>query len=344
MIKAQLLSELIQSRISLNKENNGWYKVRGACCNDHSERAGFKFDGSTVGFSCFNCASKFRFEEGTAKLSREARRVLEAFGITRDELNAVLGAGFFNKSHDEQEITIEALKPALQLRTPEVPLPPNSHLLGSEFSLAIQEPLIQYLTNRSIDPMIVHAHFSLDKKFLNRVILPCMRDGKIIYWQARSIKDDMKPRYLSPGTNKDAVLWGYDNLWKTPNRPLFITEGIFDAALIDGVALIGSKLNESKLEILNRCARRKIIVVDRDNNGRDLAQLALEHKWEITFPPDGVPDVNSSVQKFGILGTTWALLKNATIPKGLRAADGLVVQSKLELGMQLALANLTRRK
>jgi hypothetical protein len=171
-----------------------------------------------------------------------------------------------------------------------------------------------------------------------------MREGRVIFWQARTILKDVKPRYASPSTSKEAVLWGYDNLWKNYDQPLFVTEGIFDAACINGAALLGSKLNASKLEVFRRCRRRKIVVVDRDANGGALAELALAEGWEITFVPQGVSDVNQSVQKYGRLLTIWALLKNATVPTGLKAADGIAVKSKLELGMQMALAKMSRKK
>jgi hypothetical protein len=153
---------------------------------------------------------------------------------------------------------------------------------------------------------------------------------------------DVKPRYASPSTSKEAVLWGYDNLWKNYDQPLFVTEGIFDAACINGAALLGSKLNESKLEVFRRCRRRKIVVVDRDANGGALAELALAEGWEITFVPQGVADVNQSVQKYGRLLTIWTLLKNATVPSTLTSPNGLSVESQLKLKMQLALAKMAR--
>lgn len=342
MIKAKSLRELIEERIPLGKEKSGgWRPVCCAVCNDHSERAAFIFDGIYTGANDFNCGMKFRYEEGSGKLSREGKRILQAFGITANEINEVLGAAFFNKS-ESKEITIESLKPVVQLFTPEVQLPPKSYPLGALHSDEFQVPLIEYVLSRALDPLKLNAHFSLDKKFLNRVILPCTRDGKIIYWQARSIHN-VKPRYLSPGTNKEAVLWGYDSLWRDMDKPLFITEGIFDAASIDGIALLGSALNEAKLTVLNRCKRRKIVVIDRDDNGSVLANLALSQGWEITFPPTGITDVNNCLQKHGRLLTIWWLLKNATIPSAFVAADGTSVKSKLELSMQLTLAKLGRK-
>lgn len=340
-MKQRLLSDLIEDRISLGKESaTGFRVLRCPCCNDYSERAGFKMDGEVVGYSCFNCGRKARYEEGSGRLSRNFKEILDAFGISKEEMDQVTGSSFFNKSTESKEITLESLKPQVSLYTPEVDLPPKSYPLGVAHNEDLQEPLIEYLLNRRLDPLKLNAHFSVDSKWLNRVILPCMREGKIIYWQARTILN-VKPRYLSSGLNKDAVLWGYDELWRNQDQPLFVTEGIADAASVDGVALLGSTLSEAKLEVLNRCRRRKIVVVDPDENGRALANLALQHGWEITFPP--AEDANKSVIKYGKLYTLWTLMKNTTVPTGMRTTEGVTVQSRLALDMGLALAKIGRR-
>lgn len=340
-MQQKLLKDLIEEQVPLGKEAATGFKVlRCAACADYKERAGFKFDGDQIIFACFNCGKKAVYEEGSGKLSASFKRILTAFGLSDNQLNEVTGSAFFNKKETSKEITLETLRPPPKLFTPEVELPLHSYLIGAEHHKELQIPLIEYLLKRQLDPTELQVYFSLDKGYLNRVIVPCLRNGKIIYWQARTIIDGVKPRYMSPGISKEAVLWGYDNLYKDLDQPLFITEGIFDAASIKGVALLGSKLNETKLEILNRCHRRKIVVVDRDKTGKNLAELALQHSWDITFPPED--DVNNSVQKYGLMFTTWSLMKNITDPSGLKTSTGISLQSQLKLGMELALAKLSR--
>lgn len=342
-MQQKLLRDLVEHHVHLGREgSNGFRGVRCQVCNDHIERAGFKFEGNVVSYHCFNCKSNFDFEEGSTSMPPWVRRVLEAFGISNTEISELVGSAFFKKANEPKVITLEAMKPVVNLFTPEVALPSKSYPIGHAEKPELQLPLAEYIIKRGLDPIALNAHFSLDPKHLNRVILPCMRDGKVIYWQSRAL-GDAKPRYLSAGTNKDAVLWGYDNLRGDYDMPLFITEGIFDAASIDGVALLGSQLNESKLQILNRSRRRRAVVIDRDDNGGRLGQLALEHGWEITFPPVGC-DANKSVQQFGKLFTVWTLMKNMTTPSSLKTASGVSVQSQLKLGMELALAKLGRKK
>lgn len=344
-MKQRFLRDLIEEKMALGRESaTGFRSLRCQVCNDHSERAGVKIDGDIIGYNCFNCQASFTYEECSGKLSRNAKRILECYGITKQEIEEVLGSAFFVKSAEPKTITLEAVKQTIVLHTPTIPLPPKSYPLGAPHNDELQAPLIEYLLKRKLDPLKLNAHFSVDPAWLNRVILPCMRDGKVIFWQARTVLDGVKPRYKSAVVSKAAVLWGYDNMWKNPTYPLFITEGITDAVDIDGVALLGSKLNDSKLEVLNKCRRRKIVVIDRDDNGSNLGEIALEHGWDITFVSEDSKDVNSSIIKHGLLFTVRTLIKNATKPVGLKTTTGIPVESKLALDMQLALAKLGKRK
>jgi hypothetical protein len=340
------VTELIEGEIPLGRESGTGFRVlRCAVCNDYQERAGFKFNPEGPWFSCFNCGLRVSHEEGRTTMTNRFRSVLEAYGIRKQQIDEVLGATFFKKATEPKEITLASLEKTVSLHTPEVKLPAHSHPLGADHHDELQAPLIEYLLARGQDPVKLQAHFSLDQKFLNRVILPCTRNGKVIFWQARTITAGVKPRYLSPSVSKEAVLWGYDNMWKDPDKPLFIAEGIFNAAPLDGVALIGSKLNEAKIEILNKCRRRKIVLMDKDGNGELLAQAALKHGWEISWPGERgeMLDVDDCVQERGILYTVLILMRNATVPTGVRAADGLTVQSKLALSMEQALAKIGRK-
>ena len=312
--KAERLTDLIHSKINLGKESRtGFYQVKCAACSDHSERGGFKFDGDNVGYSCFNCGAKFRHEEGTGKFSRDARRILEAFGISEDDLSNISNTIFFAKSEtkEQKEITLKELT-KVKLFTPEVALPDRTYILGHDGHEEFQEPIIEYLLRRKIDPLETRMHFSMDPKFLRRVIIPFYRNGKIIYWQARTIDDNVKPRYKNCYATKDAIIYGYDELTRWDTRPLFVTEGVFDAICVNGICLLGSSLNAAKIEILKKTRRRIIFVIDRDKTGNLLGKEALEAGWEITFVDVRASDINDSFVKFGKEFTAYSLIKNAT--------------------------------
>lgn len=336
--KQELLSDLIERKLILGKESSTGFKiVVCAVCNDHSERGGFKFEGGYVGYSCFNCGAKFKYEEGTGKFSRDAKRILEAFNISNDDLLSISNSIFFAiKTPEDKLITLKELT-KVKLFTPEVDLPPNSHALGCDGSELIQEPIIQYLLDRQIDPLEFDMHFSLDKNFLRRVIIPFKRNGKMIYWQARAIDKDIVPRYKNCYSAKEAIIYGYDKLSQYSEKPLFVTEGVFDAIGIDGICILGSVMNEAKIEILKKTRRRIIFVLDRDKNGEKLGYEILKLGWELTFVDIKARDVNDSIIKFGKEFTAFSLMKNAT--NKLQS-----IESSLSLGLGMLDAKLRKNK
>lgn len=335
MLEQKTLASLIQERITLGSSNErGFYNVRCAVCNDHSERGGFKFDGDTTGYSCWNCNSKFKVEEGTGKISKNAKDILEAFGISREDLRE-LTSSIFLKQTEDKDISLESVT-KVKLHTPEVAFPDRCKPLLSDGHEGLQEPILEYLLNRKIDPLVHTFYFSLDPKMLRRVIIPYWRDGKLIYWQARTIDADVKPRYRNCEVAKDAVIYGYDQLHSYEVAPLFVTEGVFDAIMVDGISILGSSLNQAKLEILKRTKRRLIFVIDRDQTGGELGKTVLANGWELTFVDIRAADINDSVVKFGLPYTAYSLIKNAT-------TKGNMLQSSISLNMGLMEARLRRK-
>lgn len=305
-----LLWDLIKDRIHLKPSSNGWMSTRCAVCNDHSDRCGFISDDIYTGMSCFNCHSRFRYEEGSGKFNRNIKEILRAFGITDQDLQSIAATLFFNKGDaSDKEITLASLK-TVNLHTPEIAFPEKVFRLGSDSHEGLQTPLIEYLLDRQVDPE--KFFFSVDPKYLRRVIIPFWRDGKLIFWQARSIDKDVKPRYKNCSVSKDAIIYGYDKLFTYSDEPLFVTEGAFDAESSNGICILGSSLNAAKIEILHKTKRRIIFVIDRDSNGSMLGGEVIKQGWELTFVDPRAEDVNDSVNKFGRLYTLYSLVQNAT--------------------------------
>jgi len=326
MIQQRTLAEIIQRTVALGSANSrGFFDVRCAVCNDRKDRGGFKFDSVHTGYSCYNCHAAFKYEEGSGKFSKNARQILEAFGITREVLTEIRSA-MLQPTKEQTEISLDDLK-RVKLDTPTVALPDRSFSLGYDGHDEFQGPIIEYLLDRKIDPLAVKAHFSLEPAYLRRAIIPYFRDGKIIYWQARSIDSDAKRRYLNAMIGRDAVMYGYDRLFNYDPTPLFVTEGVFDAIVLGGVCILGSVLNAAKIEVLKKSRRRVIFVIDRDKAGGDLGQVVIENGWELSYVDRRADDANESVRMFGLPFTVYTLLKNATTKTD---RDGSII--KLAMG------------
>ncbi len=310
-IQQKSLFDIIQEKVPLGAKNSrGWYAVRCPICHDKKERFGFFHDGIYTSGYDYNCGAKFKYEEGTGKFSKNAREILNAFGITRDDLTTIRSV-ILQEPKEEGEIKLDELK-KIKLDTPEVPLPNNSYLIGADHHEELQIPIARYLEARHVDPIKTQAYFSLSPRYLNRVIIPYFRNDKIIYWQARAILDNVKPRYLNFPITRGAVMYGYDRLYNYDSSPLFVNEGVFDAIVLNGISICGSSLNAAKIEILRKCGRRLIFVIDRDKTGSELAKQVLENGWELTFVDRRANDANQSVQLFGLPFTIYTLMKNVT--------------------------------
>lgn len=311
MFSQLTLREIIESKIFLPAENaRGFHEVVCASCGDYQKRGAFKFEGDLTVYTCWNCKAAFKYEESTGRLSYNAKKILESFGIGREDLLMLKSPLLNHVEKEDVTIDLQLLKKQ-KLNTPEVKLPPKSFPIGHSDFETLQIPLVEYLDARCIDAIKSKTHFSLHPKYENRVIIPFYRDGKIIYWQARHIDNSAKPRYLNCSAARDAVMYGYHQL-RYDNTPLFVTEGVFDAIVLDGLCLLGSSLNEVKIDILHKTKRRIIFVLDRDSNGGLLGKEALAQGWEISFVDKRAKDANDSVVKFGMLYTIYSLMKNAT--------------------------------
>ncbi len=313
MIKQQKLEDLIHEKISLGvADSRGFFSLKCEVCHDYKVRAGFKFDNGTIGYNCWNCSTTGKFEEFSGRISKNFRKILNAYGIEDSEISAVINTAFFNKkAKEDTKITLAQLT-KVNTSTPTTKLPPKSFQLGHTEFLDYQEKLVAYLIDRNIDISKYKFFFSLEPRFINRIIIPFYRNGQLIYWQARSIDPTVNKRYDNAAVGRDAVMFGFDQLNRYSHGPLFVTEGVFDAMVIDGIAILGSKLNDAKVKLLSESPRRLIFVIDKDKNGRHLAEDVLSRGWEIAFAPDGADDINHSICRFGLTYTIHALMKSIT--------------------------------
>lgn len=313
MIKPQQLEDLIKERLHFELVDvRGFHCLKCQLCHDYKVRAGFKFENNEVGYNCWNCGASSRYEEGSGRISKNMRRILNAYGFEDTEISGVINSAFFNPKQETETITLSEIT-KVNTNTPTIELPPKSRRIGSPGFTDYQEKLVSYLVDRKIDLIKYPFYFSMEKRFIDRVIIPFYRNGRLIYWQARSVNDAEKKRYDNSPVPRDAVIFNFDELYSYAPGPLFVTEGVFDAMIVNGIAILGSKLNDAKIELLSKTHRRLVFVIDKDKNGKHLAEDVLSRGWEIAFAPDGADDINKAAQRFGKIWTIQQLFKS--IPK-----------------------------
>jgi hypothetical protein len=175
-----------------------------------------------------------------------------------------------------------------------------------------EQPLIDafcYLRNvRGLDPYGYPYYYSNKTGFKNRIIIPFIYKDKIVGWTARAF-NDAKPKYLSE--QQPGYLFNLDH--QTPDREfVIVSEGPFDALSIDGCAILGAEINDSQNWLLRQLNREIVLVPDRDKDGLNTVERAIELGWSVSMPdwPVGVKDINDAVLKLGKL-TTLYLIANA---------------------------------
>jgi Zn ribbon nucleic-acid-binding protein len=312
-VKQISVINLIQSRVHLGKLSaTGFYPLKCPVCSDYQERMGIKLEGDTIGVNCFNCGFGARYSENDTKINKKFKEFLIALNIPVEEIENASNLKFFAPKEPDI-ISLETIN-KINLFTAPVQLPKQCKRISDD-----NYPLLNaYLKSRNLSNADYPFYGSDDKFFSNRVIIPFYRSGQLIYWQARSIIKDEKRRYINSDTSKEAVLFNFDQLYAKSDKKLFVTEGVIDALHVNGVSIIGSKLNEAKIELLKQSRRELIFVIDHNKNGFNLAESVIKYNLgKITTPGSNTSnkefDIDESIKTYGKLWTIYRLVQN--IPK-----------------------------
>lgn len=299
------------------RTGSGWTSFNAICCShrghkpDRRSRGGIKFDGQyNWVMHCFNCGYSCNFTLGRS-ISAKTRQFLTWCGIDIQQI---------------QKWSLESLqhKDMLDFTQPERP---KVHTINfSERSLpkgaiklepktALHKIYLEYLRKRSIDTSRYDFYITPDGKdrYGNRIIVPYTYKGKIIGNTSRFL-DNRTPKYLNDQPN--GYVFNIDKQleeWQV----CIVTEGIFDAIAIDGVAIMHDDISAQQAQLLASLNKRIIVVPDFDSTGLTLVDRALELGYSVSMPPWGpeIKDVNDAVVKYGKLPTVLAILQNATMSK-----------------------------
>jgi DNA primase len=170
-----------------------------------------------------------------------------------------------------------------------------------------QPELIDYLATRGIAPQDYKFYYSPTMK--TRIIIPVIWQNKNIGFVARGLTSDIRPKYyaqVQPGS-----LFNLDNQHWT-RKFVILVEGVFDAIMLDCVAILGSEISTQQKQQIDALNRKVIIVPDRDRAGSKLIDQACDWGWSVSMPPwhEGIKDVNNAVLKYGKILTMQAILKH----------------------------------
>lgn len=318
-----MLKELLESIVDLGRPNaKGWQSTLCKVCNDHGRkgrRAAFRFEGTTCAYRCQNCGIKGAYDtESHFSPSDNFKEIITAFGVPNDVISQLE----FNSLNNKLSGTVPtaARVAAKSTVAQEIPVPEFFVKLAElDASSPIKQLAELHLRDdRAINPssypfMIgVKTDDPESKRWLNRLIIPMYnQSGRLIFYQGRDLIGTAVKKYLSVNVPREAVIYGMSEIFAHTNRPLFITEGFFDAFHLQGAAVLGRDLTQPVIDMLNRSPREKIVVPDRFGDGGDLAMSALRQGWKVSTPDFGnCKDVTEAIVKYGKLYVVKTITDN----------------------------------
>jgi hypothetical protein len=307
------ISSLIPGR--KKQTPSGWTGFNAICCGhrghkpDRRGRGGLKYDGpNNWVMHCFNCGFSCSFTLGRS-INGKTKQFLSWCGVDNDQIQRWSLESLQHK--DLLDFTVQKKK--INIKFQEKTLPETVEVFDPSNDL--HKIYKDYLANRGISTDAYEFYITPNApgRYGNRLIIPYTYKGKIVGNTSRFL-DNRIPKYLNdqqPGYvfNIDKQ----DQDWQV----CIVTEGIFDALSIDGVAVMHDDISNEQAQLIASLNKQIIVVPDRDKTGLKICDRALELGYSVSLPnwePD-IKDVNDAVVRYGKLPTLLSILQSATMSK-----------------------------
>ena len=294
--------------------SSGWTSFNAVCCNhfghksDTRQRGGIKFDGTNNwSYHCFNCGFKCNFILGKP-ISHKTRNLLKWCGIDETEIQRWSLESLQHK--DLLDFTQPKKKVKIKFKDHVLP---DGELVDENNTL--HKVFADYVKARGIStsdyPFLITP--SEKGRMANRVIIPYTYKNKIVGHTSRFL-DNKIPKYLNE--QQPGYVFNID-MQKPEWQVCIVTEGIFDALSIDGVAVMHDEISSDQAVLLSTLNKQIIVVPDRDKTGLKLCDRALELGYQVSLPnwEADIKDVNDAVVRYGKLPTLLSILQSATNSK-----------------------------
>jgi hypothetical protein len=284
---------------------SGWLSFNAVCCShngaslDRRSRGGIKLSDQGWSYHCFNCGYTASFILGRS-VSYKARRLLSWLGVPDRDIELInldsLRHRNINGLIEDRQRTFNVLQ-GIEFEERELPA-------GAEFV----QPGTTYWSYLSARHAPANFPFMIDPMSKRKgIIIPFTHNNRVVGWTKRFL-DAHNPRYFSD--SQPGYVFGTD-LQHPDWQHVIVTEGIFDALSIGGLALMHNDINDAQARLIRSLERQITVVPDQDSAGLALIDRAVELGWAVSIPnwQDGVKDVNDAVKKYGRLGTLLTIMQ-----------------------------------
>jgi hypothetical protein len=291
------------------QSSSGWISFNAPCCvhngntPDRRGRGGIKLSDPGWSYHCFNCGYTASFILGR-NIGFKARRLLEWIGVPENDINQI---NLDSMRHRSMEGMIEDRQREWNNLAPiefaETDLPDFV-----DFVTPDRSEHWAYLRSRHVPedyPIMVSAA----NPTRPGVVVPFTYNNQVVGSTIRFL-DDRNPRYINDMPK--GYVFGID-LQQAGWQHVIVTEGIFDALSIGGLAVMHNEVSDDQARLIRSLGRNVVVVPDQDAAGVALIDRAVELGWSVSIPdwPEDVKDINDAVKLWGKLTTLLTIMQSS---------------------------------
>ncbi len=293
--------------IKTNRTPSGWNTMDCPMCTDKRKRGGLISTGAKISYNCFNCGFTTGWEPNPT-LGKKYKDLAIKLGADTQDIHKVTIELMKYSEELETESTSDYVYNLQKFNTEQIP----------ETAMAVDDlpdehAVKKYAKQRGLLGLYPLLYFD-EKLYKQRLVVPFTYNNDVVGWTGRHISppDKQTPKYLhkmQPG-----YVFNIDRFADSKREIIIVTEGVFDAILVDGIAIQGNSVGPEQAHLIEKLGKRIIVCPDRDEAGIELMLQAAELGWEVSFPPWHVEckDAADAVQRYGRLATVSSIIKHAT--------------------------------
>jgi 5S rRNA maturation endonuclease (ribonuclease M5) len=158
--------------------------------------------------------------------------------------------------------------------------------------------LMEFVEKRMIPPEY-SVFIAIKGEYKGRIIIPIYNGDDIVYFQGRSIHDDVFLKFKNPETEKSDIIMNIDKFKN--DKYIIVTEGVIDAMMVEdfqGTCVLGGSVSEEFLSRVYKCTDKGVILaVDNDERGeKERNKISEKSKYGKTLKyyvtPNDIKDLN----------------------------------------------------
>lgn len=307
-----LIIDTITTYLPANRKHtpSGWISFDSVCCHHRNERRDSKKRGGVhiaddvVNYHCFNCGFKATWQPGW-QLTPKFKNLLEWLGVPDELITKCTFESLRLKDEEHPSYHIDLAPKFFDRALPMGARPIRDWIDNPPDDLL---PVLEYLLSRGYTLDDYNWHWTDERGFNDRLIIPFFFQGRTVGYTARICKDRKTVKYLSE--QQPGYVFNLDR--QTHERKfVLVTEGPLDAVCVDGVAVMSNEIGPQQRHLISRLQREVVVIPDRDKPGLKLVEQAIDFGWNVSFPAwePNIKDVNDAVRYYGKLYTLWSIVQ-----------------------------------